>query len=182
MAAFNGWDVALLSSLGLPMTKANRSFLQAWQAHEGGTASYNPLNTTQGAQGATSYNSVGVKNFTSAQQGLSATVQTLRNGYYPGILRALQSGNPQWTPELAKNLNTWGTGSGWMKGYKSTKVQDSYPSAGNASSPTTANQPDPEENFRLMLAQQFLEAAGQHRAMTPGAILGLAVARQGIQG
>ncbi len=43
--------------------------------------------------GATVFNSVGVKAYTSWKQGLEATVKTLKNGYYGGIIDALRRGN-----------------------------------------------------------------------------------------
>ena len=106
----------MLSAIGAPATAANISFLDAWQAAEGGSATYNPLNTTQPSAGATNYNSVGVKNYASAQQGAAATAQTLANGYYPAILAGLQSGNPlsQNSASLASELSTWGTGPGFL--------------------------------------------------------------------
>ena len=122
MASFGGWQTLLLKRLGMPVTRQNLAFLTAWQGREGGTAAFNPLNTTQPMPGASAYNSVGVRNFLNAQQGLNATVKTLQNSYYPAILAALRSGNPTWNPLLAKNLSTWGTGSSWMRGYRDTTV------------------------------------------------------------
>jgi len=90
--------------------------LAEWQRREGGTAAFNPLNTTQRAPGATNYNSVGVRNYRSQQQGLNATVETLRNGRYTDILRALTRNLPLGSQE---SLKTWGTGT-WSGGNKST--------------------------------------------------------------
>ena len=89
--------------------------LAEWQRREGGTAAFNPLNTTQRAPGATSYNSVGVRNYRSQQQGLNATVETLRNGRYTDILHALTKSQPLGSQA---SLKTWGTGtwSGTTKG------------------------------------------------------------------
>ena len=107
------WAQQLLKSLGVPVTDANVQSLVKWENKEGGnwnnTASYNPLNTTQNEPGAKSMNSVGVKAYTSWQQGFQATVETLKNGYYPDILAALMSGRGMTGHE--KGLQTWGTGS-----------------------------------------------------------------------
>src|SRR5512146_1557714 len=92
MAAFPGWRVALLRALRAPVTPGNLRALDAWQRAEGGGASFNPLNTTQMARGASSYNSVGVRNFLSPQQGIQATAQTLVNGRYNPIVSLLRSG------------------------------------------------------------------------------------------
>lgn len=184
MSDFNGWDVALLRSIGAPITKNNLAFLRRWHSAEGGSASYNPLNTTQSASGASNYNSVGVKNFASSQSGLQATAKTIRNGYYPGIIAALKSGNPQWNPELAKNLSTWGTGSSWMKGYRNTPTE---PSTAGAPAPhmqsmpasTTAPIQSGLDQFRSLLASQLLGQAG-HGAISPQSLLSLAYARQSL--
>lgn len=91
------WAKALLDELGLPRSKGAVYSLKQWARAEGGhwnnTAHYNPLNTTQEAPGATAMNSVGVKAYGSWDQGLKATVQTLKNGNYDGILKALHRGD-----------------------------------------------------------------------------------------
>ena len=80
MAAYPGWETALLRRLRAPATKQNLRALAAWQRAEGGGASFNPLNTTQHSSGASNYNGVGVKNYRSPGQGTVATAQTLLNG------------------------------------------------------------------------------------------------------
>ena len=91
------WARALLVAMRLPVTADNVAAITAWEMAEGGhwynTAYYNPLNTTQSMPGATVFNSVGVKAYTSWKQGLEATMITLKNGYYGGILDALRRGN-----------------------------------------------------------------------------------------
>lgn len=147
MAAFSGWQTALLRRMGVPVTRQNLAFLSAWQGHEGGTASFNPLNTTQPWQGSSNYNSVGVKNYPNPAAGLAATIRTLRNGYYPGILAALRSGNPTWNPTLGKNLSTWGTGSSFMQGYRDTPTPP-VPAGGPAPSATPAAPPVQQSPFQ----------------------------------
>ena len=103
----------MLGRLGYPDTASNVQFLATWQHYEGGSATDNPLNTTQPAAGATNYNSVGVKNYTSQTQGAQATVTTLRNGHYPAILAALKTGDPYTYIDpngVAADIRTWGTG------------------------------------------------------------------------
>lgn len=92
MAAWQGWETAVLQQLGVRPTSPAVQFLDEWAGREGGAAAFNPLNTTLYMPGATSYNSVGVRNFVSPTQGAQATAQTLRG--YPAIVAALQSGNP----------------------------------------------------------------------------------------
>jgi peptidoglycan hydrolase CwlO-like protein len=109
------WAQAFLKSLGMPITADNVAAVVAWEMAEGGhwynTAFFNPLNTTQSMPGATVFNSVGVKAYTSWAQGLKASVITLRNGYYGGILDALSRGNDAQAVANAVAASPWGTGS-----------------------------------------------------------------------
>jgi peptidoglycan hydrolase CwlO-like protein len=108
------WAQAFIKSLGMPMTADNVAAIVAWEMAEGGhwynTAYYNPLNTTQSMPGATIFNSVGVKAYTSWAQGLKATVITIRNGFYEGILAALRAGNDAQAVAAAVAASPWGTG------------------------------------------------------------------------
>ena len=109
------WAQAFLKSLGVPMTADNVAAIVAWEMAEGGhwynTAYYNPLNTTQSMPGATVFNSVGVKAYTSWVQGLKASVITIHNGLYGGILDALRRGNDAQAVAGAVAASPWGTGS-----------------------------------------------------------------------
>ncbi len=109
------WAQALVEALGMPMTSENVAAIVAWEMAEGGhwynTAYFNPLNTTQSMPGASVFNSVGVKAYTSWAQGLRATVITLHNGFYNGILAALRSGNDAQAVATAVASSPWGTGS-----------------------------------------------------------------------
>lgn len=93
------------------MTPQNLTFLNAWARAEGGGASNNPFNTTQRAAGASSYNSVGVRNYASPLQGIQATDQTLLNGRYGNILAALRQGQNARLAAQALANSPWGTGS-----------------------------------------------------------------------
>ncbi len=108
------WAQALLVALRFPVTADNIAAITAWEMAEGGhwynTAYYNPLNTTQRMPGATIFNSVGVKAYVSWKQGLEATMITLKNGYYGGILEALKRGNDSEAVARAVGASPWGTG------------------------------------------------------------------------
>ncbi len=100
----------ILKRIGAPISNNNMLYLYAWRQAEGGHALYNPFNTTQKAPSATNYNSVGVKNYTSLEQGLNATVATLQNGRYDGIINSLrESKTPKETVD-ALIESPWGTG------------------------------------------------------------------------
>lgn len=113
MADWKGWEVQLLNRMGYAPTKSNLTFLRAWHTAEQGVATYNPLNTTWGMPGAGYLpgNSAGVRMYTSPEQGLSATIKTLRGnkGYAP-ILAGLAAGNVN-PAELARRVaaSPWGT-------------------------------------------------------------------------
>lgn len=104
------WQAQILHGIGAPVTPANVTFLNAWARAEGGNASNNPFNTTQPAGGASSYNTVGVRNYTSPAQGIQATIDTLRNGRYGNILSALHQGSSPVAAAQALANSPWGTG------------------------------------------------------------------------
>jgi hypothetical protein len=94
-APASGWTTDVLAGLGNGQpTAATVAFLEAWARAEGGSATFNWLNTTQPAEGATDYNSVGVKNYPDYATGVRATVETLTNGFYPRTLAGLQATRP----------------------------------------------------------------------------------------
>lgn len=103
------WATALLAMGGWPTTAAAEKSIVAWEQREGGGGANNPLNTTLPMPGATDFNSVGVKNYVSIQQGLQATVETLHGGPYGDILLHLRSGQGFLGITLA-GLSTWSGG------------------------------------------------------------------------
>jgi biotin carboxyl carrier protein len=106
------WQSQILRGVGAPITPANLQVVDAWQRAEGGTALNNPFNTTQLAPGASSYNSVGVRNYPTPQAGIDATIQTLRNGRYQNVLDALRQGTSAMGTAQAIAASPWGTGAG----------------------------------------------------------------------
>lgn len=86
--------------------------LRKWQSFEGGNAEWNPLNTTENWPGAWLYNSSGVKNYRTQEDGINATAATLRNGHYPSIVWALENNVPvdSWSKApIPAEVDTWGT-------------------------------------------------------------------------
>lgn len=100
----------LLENLGAKPTEENLKFLYAWRQAEGKAGKYNPFNTTWDLPGSTNFNSVGVKNYKSLEDGMIATIKTLRNGRYNCIVNGLR--NDIGAAEIARceSLKTWGTG------------------------------------------------------------------------
>lgn len=130
------WADALLKNLGLPVTPGNERAIVSWEKAEGGnwhnSATFNPLNTTQPEPGSHGTGTQGnIQAYTSWEQGLQGTVQTLTNGRYANILTQLRGGsNPQGVVN-AVTASPWGTrsitlipkgsgGGGFLSGVGST--------------------------------------------------------------
>jgi hypothetical protein len=108
------WKFRVLRGIRGKGVSENRRLLAAWATAEGGTARYNPMNTTEPWTGATDYNSVGVKNYPSGSAGIAATVATLLNGHYSGIVNDLRDGALKAEMIVQRNaaeFDVWGTGS-----------------------------------------------------------------------
>jgi len=107
------WAKDFLTQLGAPVTASNVQAITAWEQAEGTKAAFNPLATTQsGFAGETQFNSVGVKNYASYQDGINANVKVITNGLYGNILAALQQGNSASAVAQAVASSPWGTGTG----------------------------------------------------------------------
>jgi hypothetical protein len=101
---------AVLQGLGLSPDHNRLVALLAWMAGENTTAAFNPFATTHQMPGSSSFNSVGVQNFTDFAQGVQATIETIRNGNYAAVIKALES--PTSTPEQIASAviaSPWGT-------------------------------------------------------------------------
>jgi len=79
--SYGSWADLLLRILGAPTCHDNEVVVVAWQVQEFTQASWNPLATTHGMTGSTDFNSVGVQNYVSLQQGLQATKETIQHGW-----------------------------------------------------------------------------------------------------
>lgn len=112
----------LLENLGAPVSDENLKFLYAWRQAEGKAGNYNPFNTTHGMPGATNFNTVGVKNYRTMEDGMVATIKTLKNGRYDCIVNGLRDDIGASNIAMCKSLKTWGTGTlvyKVVKGYES---------------------------------------------------------------
>lgn len=121
--------VDLLTILPGKVNEDTESFLVNWMGLENTQAGYNPLATTQYMPGATEFNSVGVRNYPNRTVGLQATKETLLNGFYPNIVKALEDGDPyaaQDKGELSAELHTW-SGGGYSHVPGTSKVQAPAP-------------------------------------------------------
>ena len=90
---------ALLSRLRAPTTRRNRQAMVAWMQTEGYGGKNNPLNTTMPMPGSTIFNTHGVRNYVSIDDGVEAAARTLvqsdaRYGYAKVIDRFRNSRPP----------------------------------------------------------------------------------------
>jgi hypothetical protein len=105
------WSIALLDALSAPVTRESIRGLAAWIGAEAHDAhAHNPLATTMSAPGSTVVNDHGVRAYQSDLVGIDATVRTLRNGLYGGILAALEAGDSAPRLVAAVAASPWGTG------------------------------------------------------------------------
>jgi hypothetical protein len=105
----SGFYDEVLRHLGVPITETNVKALIAWQAAEGGSARFNPFDTTEPYPGATNYNGVGVKNYPARDAGILATVKTLQLSAYAAIRAALEQGTSGRAVCQAIDASPWGT-------------------------------------------------------------------------
>jgi cell wall-associated NlpC family hydrolase len=101
----------LLVNMAFPVTVDNIEALQAWASGEGSDAKYNPLDTTEWEPGSTVLpgNTANVRNYTSYNEGLVATVQTLKLSYYIEVVAALKEGDDPDAVFAAVARSPWGT-------------------------------------------------------------------------
>ncbi len=114
------WREHLLAVLGCPQRTESKRLLDAWSRAEGGTAAWNPLNTTLVLSGfmGHDYNTVPVRNYTAPVAGVCATALTLISRNldgslrFAGILGDLQAGTKtaeQIVADRRGQFSLWGT-------------------------------------------------------------------------
>lgn len=128
MTNWETWAAGVLNGVGAPINTTNVATLWAWSNKESGANVMrwnNPLNSSWYMPGAIPENSIPIWSYMTIADGISATVQTLLGSpnwpnppppyYYPVILANLRGSIPhqQWGNACA-NLDTWGTGCGWL--------------------------------------------------------------------
>lgn len=117
----NAWFTTMLATIGALPTSANLASMRNWSAREapwnasppdGALYTHNPLNTTLATSGDVgNVNSIGVKIYGSAAEGIAATAATLMGGY-PAIVSALRRGSGLATgdPNVSAELSKWSGG------------------------------------------------------------------------
>jgi hypothetical protein len=118
----NSFYAKLLENLGAPISEENLKFLYAWRQAEGSGGKYNPFNTTWELPGSVSVNKDGVKSYKSIEDGMVATIKTLRKSTYTCIVNGLKNDIGADKIAECESLKTWGTGdlvSQVLRGYNS---------------------------------------------------------------
>jgi len=80
-----------------------------WQAAEGGTAMHNPFNCTKKMAGSTDYNSIGVQNYVSKEQGIEATVAMIKQANMADIYTAMKNNADPYYTGVMIGDSPWGT-------------------------------------------------------------------------
>jgi hypothetical protein len=122
----------VLQKLGAPVSKQNLLFFYAWRQAEGAKSTYNPFNTTQKKENSTLWNCLskkdgrcvgGVRNYKTKQDGIDATVTTLKNGHYNCIVDGLKSDKGATNiAGCSAALKTWGTRGGILRVLNTKKI------------------------------------------------------------
>jgi hypothetical protein len=100
----------VLQRIGAPVTSENVKAMSAWIDSEGTRAQFNPLATVRKAPGATDFNTTGVKNFVSYEQGVETTVGAITNGLYGNVIAAFRKGDDAYAVADAIANSPWGSG------------------------------------------------------------------------
>jgi peptidoglycan hydrolase-like protein with peptidoglycan-binding domain len=100
----------ILENLGAPITDENMKFMYGWRQAEGKGGKFNPFNTTWDLPGSTVINSHGVRSYNSLEDGLVATVKTLKHPRYSCIVNGLKDDIGAIEIARCPALKTWGTG------------------------------------------------------------------------
>lgn len=179
------WQAQILKGVGAPVTPQNVLFVNDWARAEGGSAENNPFNTTQPGFGAIgNYNSVGVKRYATPQQGIAATIATLRNGRYGNILNALHQGTNARADAEALAASPWGTGALVLKmlGGTGTAGRGAAPAAGpgGAIPPPAVPSRVAASPFVQQLLAQTSQILGVQPIALPGALQSSPAAPSGV--
>ena len=109
--SYGQWAALFLDRFEAPACQENLIAVVAWLTSEGTQASWNPLATTLSMPGAGIFNSHGVRNYVSLEQGLEASYLTIQNGLdkyrYGAIVESLQRCGDAMETGMAINQSSW---------------------------------------------------------------------------
>lgn len=130
----------LLDKLGAKPTQANIDAIKIWAKKESGGVwgakggAYNPLNTTLESDGSTIFNSAGVRNYQSMEQGINATYGTLTGNEsesrgYDRIVNLMRSGASREQIVAAISASDWPGKGGYKDGLAGIRPNISVPNS-----------------------------------------------------
>jgi len=84
--------IEVLKGIGVSRPNdAQIKMMKIWRQKEGGSATYNPFNTTYKLDGTSTFNDDGVKNYLTKSDGITATIKTLKLERYTKIVEAIKN-------------------------------------------------------------------------------------------
>lgn len=184
MAASPSFAQAVLKAGGFPVTPQNVAYLNTWHQYEQSPDANNPFNTTLAVGGSHGTNSAGVQSYADPQVGIHATVATIKNGFYPNIVKGLASGNPApyYSAIATHDLPKWGSHSfanyllqqsGGLPPVAPTNLSTSAPSIAPQASPAlpssslTLTTKQPTSPLADPVVQQILTSNDQRIGIAP---------------
>jgi hypothetical protein len=111
-APLQAFLTGVLSALGIggAMRPWALEFMTEWARWENTEARNNPLATTRKIdRGETNFNSHGVKNYASIEDGQRGTVETIRLSHYTTVLASMVANRVVDRAQVVIELRTWGT-------------------------------------------------------------------------
>ena len=118
---------AILKGIDAPVTTNTLTFFFAWRDFEAGNAAFNPFNTTQRYNDSIKYNSVGVQHYRTQDDGIEATIKTLKNGRYNDLVSRLKNDESSESIASSADLNIWGSHDGPLRLLKSGRTINPEP-------------------------------------------------------
>jgi hypothetical protein len=105
------WAYLWLVRLNVPRSLSNMKVVYSWMFWEsgGGGGMFNPLNTVQPWPGATDYNSIGVKNYLTWEDGQAANQTAVLQPRFSTIMKELRNGQDTNGLIDAITSSEWGT-------------------------------------------------------------------------
>ena len=90
---YEQWAALLLRHVGAPVCGNDLISVVAWEVQERTAAAWNPLATTLAMPGASRFNSIGVRNYGSLEQGLDASLQLSVEALHGRAMKPSMSGS-----------------------------------------------------------------------------------------
>ena len=138
---YGEWATAFLKECSLSATNVTLQATLAWMVSEyaievplNQRALNNPLDTKEPYPNATDFHNLGVKNYATMEDGLSATLRTIENGDYSAILEAYVNATNPFDITNAIVASPWGSKPTFPIVHY---VQDNYDSVYNAAANVT---------------------------------------------